>query len=142
MKYVVMSEELNLNKFLTKPTLLHVIGQNVTGVTVLGSDVFVTLHKSQINVYNNESFTLSLKVNITGSNILRGIVSCSHYNCLYAIDFKQNIYKHNLSNNITTKWSILGKTCNGLSVTKCYNVLATLSDAKLIQEYTTDGSLI
>ena len=95
MKDVLMSEELNLSKFLTKPTLLHVMEGNVSGITVLGSEVFVTLYKSYINVYNkshinesqgvrvynNESFTLSRTVNITGSNQLRGIVSCSHYNC-------------------------------------------------------------
>jgi len=136
----------DFTKFLTKPTLLHVMtaksGQPVTGITVLGSDVFVVRRTSQVYVYNSTSFTSSPNLTITGSKQLRRIVSCSHNNCLYVSDtLKESIYRHDLSNNVTIKWSV-SSGCYGLSVTKCYNVLATLYDSKQIQEYTTHGSLI
>jgi len=78
---------------------------------------------------------------ITGSKKLQGIASCSHSNCLYVSDVGQkNIYRYDVLNDVTTLWSVSGKCC-GLSVTKCYNVLATLFP-RGIQEYTTEGSLV
>jgi len=138
------TKKFDLTKFLTKSLVLHVIQERgqVTGITTLGSDVFVVRRTSQVDVYNSSTFTSRRKIAITGSEQLRGIVSCSHNNCLYVSDPEQKIiYRYDLSNNVTTKWSVKG-TCNKLSVTKYYNVLATLMDTRRIQEYTTDGSLI
>jgi len=116
--------------------------QPVTGITVLGSDVFVVRCTSQVYVYNSTSFTSTHNLMITGSDQLRRIVSCSHNNCLYVSDPEQsNIYRYDLSDNVTTKWSVSG-TCYEFSVTKCFNVLTTLYIARRIQEYTTRGSLI
>jgi len=119
-------------------------GVPVTGITVLGCDVFVVRLTSKVSIYSSTNFTSSqkLKIRATGAKHLQGIDSCSHNNCLYVIDNKQDaIYRHDLSNNVTTKWSVSG-TCCGLSVNKCYNVLATLFDTKRVLEYTTHGSLI
>jgi len=117
-------------------------GQPVKGITVLGRDVFVVHDTSLVYVYNSISFTSAHNLMITGAEQLQGIVSCSHNNCLYVIDPGQNtIYRYDLSNNVTTKWSV-SETCCGLSVTTCYNVLATIYTTGRIQEYTTDGSLV
>jgi len=133
-------------KFLIKSILLHVIpaesGQPVTGITVPGRDVFVVRDTSQVCVYNSTSFTSSHNLKISESEKLKGIVSCSHNNCLYVRDSTAKIiYRYDLSNHATTKWSVNGG-CRGLSVTKCYNVLVTLYENGRIQEYTTHGSLI
>jgi len=116
--------------------------QPVRGITVLGSEVFVVRRTSQVYVYNSTSFTSTRDFTITESKRLHEIISCSHNNCLYISDGGQRIlYRYDLSNNVTTKWSVNG-TCYGLSVSKCYNVLVTSYDTKQIQEYATDGSLI
>jgi len=132
--------------FLEKPTVLHVKPKSgqVAGitVTVLGSEVFVVQNTSQVDVYNSTSLTSTRNFMITGSKQLRGIVSCSHNNCLYVSDIgKKIIYRYDVSNDVTTCWSVSGKCC-GLSVTNCYNVLATSLHIRRIQEYTTHGSLI
>jgi len=117
-------------------------GQPVTGITVPGRDVFVVRDTSQVCVYNSTSFTSSHNLKISESEKLKGIVSCSHNNCLYVRDSTAKIiYRYDLSNHATTKWSVNGG-CRGLSVTKCYNVLVTLYENGRIQEYTTHGSLI
>jgi len=113
----------------------------VTGVTVLGSELFVVQDTSQVNVYKSTNFTLTNNLMITGAKRLDGIVSCSHNNCLYVSDSIQHIiYRRDLSKNVTTKWSVSGKHI--LSVTKFYNVLACLRDTGRIQEYTTHGIVI
>jgi len=114
----------------------------VTGITVLGSEMFVVQDSSQVYVYDSTSLTSTRNINIPGSKVLRGIDSCSHNNCLYASDPSQKIiYRYVPSNNTTTDWSV-GGTCWGLSVNKCYNLLVSLHDTNIIQEYTTNGSLI
>jgi len=118
-------------------------GLPVSGITVLGSDVFVVRRTRQVYVYNSTRFTSLYNLMISGSEEqLEGIVLCSRNNCLYVSDYGQKIiYRHDISNNVTTKWSMSG-ICYGLSVTKTYNVLTTLRDPNRIQEYTTHGSLI
>jgi len=139
-------KKMYLTAFLKAPAVDHVfsVSGDVTGITVLGSDVFVVRHPSHVDVYDSTSFTSTRSLIITGSEQLEGIVSCSHNNCLYVIDSAQDIiYRYDLSNNVTTKWSMSGQ-CYGLSVTKTDNVLITLRlrNPKRIQEYTTHGSLI
>jgi len=133
-----------LTKFLKEPGVVHVLAKSggVRGITVLGSDVFVVRDTSTVDVYNSTSFTTRRKLSIPKSKQLGEIVSCSHNTCLYVSDIVQKIiYRYDLSKNVITKWSV-SETCCGLSVTKSYNVLATLLDTKRIEEYTTDGGLI
>jgi len=133
-----------LTTFLREPGVIHVLANcgEVRGITVLGTDVFVVRDTPDVDVYNSTSFTTRRMISIPKSEQLGAIVSCSHNNCLYVIDSGQKIiYRYDLSNNVTTKWSVSG-TCYKLSVTKCYNVLTTSYNTKQIQEYTTDGSLI
>jgi len=140
-----LQEEFDWTVFLGKTSVLYVMPSNihsVTGLTVLGSEVFVVQDSPQVYVYDSTSFTSTLNIMIPKSKQLRGIVSCSHNNCLYAREYSgKTIYRYDLSNDTTTKWSVSGK-CWGLSVNKCYNLLVTLYDTNKIQEYTTNGSLI
>jgi len=135
----------NFTKFLKKPTVIHMMpkgGLSVTGITVLGSNLFVVRDTSQVHVYNYSNHTLTYTWTITGSEQLVGIVSCSLLNCLYASDIEQKvIYKVDPLKMVLNKWSVNG-TCYGLSVTKRHTVLATLFDTKRIQEYSTIGQLI
>jgi len=138
-----VQEKLDLTQFLINSSVVNVVpttGKSVSGITVLGREVFVVRYTSEVFVYNSTSFTSISNISIPGSQ-LRKIVSCSHYNCLYAIDSKQRlVYRHDLSNNVTTNWSVSGE-CWALSLTKCYNVLITLYSNRF-QEYTTDGCFI
>jgi len=117
-------------------------GDKVTGITILGSDLFVVRCSSQVHVYDSTNFTSSRNIMIPGSQELRGIVSCSHNNCFYASGTEHKIvYRHDLANNTTTQWLVSG-TCWGLSVNKRYNLLVLLYDTNKIHEYTTNGILI
>jgi len=52
----------DLTNFPTTPTLLDVLhssGQPITGITILGRDVFVVRNTSQVYVYNSTNFTLT-----------------------------------------------------------------------------------
>jgi len=134
----------DLTMFLRKSSVLHVmpsIGNPITGITVLGSRVFVVYDSSYVYVYDSASFTSMGKIKIRGSEQLGGIVSCSHNNCLYASDITRNtIYRYDLSDTTTTHWSVKGD-CPGLSVNKRYNLLVILSEKNRIREYTTYGNL-
>lgn len=113
---------------------------NMYVVTVLNGDIFVVSDTSTVHVYDSNSYTSTCNIWIPESQILQAIVSCSHYNCLYATDpRKKTIYRWDISNSASTKWSVEGD-CERLSVTNDYNLLVILSDTNRIQEYTTRGS--
>jgi len=137
---------LNGRLILNNSTLLSVISVNgpVTGVTVLGSELFVVRagDLSEVYVYNTNNFTLTRNISITGSTKLRAILASPRYNCLYISDPGLGvIYRYNLSNKVITKWFV-GDACYGLSLTSTDNVLVTLRDSKQIKEFAQDGRLV
>jgi len=70
------------------------------------------------------------------------IVASSLHNCLYICDSGLNVvHRYNLSNNDTIQWKV-GAQLSGLSLTKEYNVLVSLSYDKQLHEYTPDGLLV
>ena len=93
-------------------------------------------------MYNSDSFTFIRGIMITGSCYLRGLVSCSFYNCLYARDPRQKMLcRHDLVNNVTIRWPVSGCNCK-LSMTKSCHLLVLSFNQKLMHEYTTHGSLL
>jgi len=115
---------------------------SISGLALLGNELFVVRCKSEVAVYNSKSFKFLRNIKIPDSNTLYGVVSCRHYNCLYIADpIKMILHKYSVFKNVSSHWS-LGGECYGLSVTSSYNVLATLHSAKLIKEFDTNGDLI
>jgi len=88
------------------------VSGSITGITVLGSELFVVLHKSpQVSVYNTNYFTLTRTIPIPGSSDLRAIVVSPRHNCLYISDPGLNVvHQYNLSNNAISKWP-MGADC-------------------------------
>jgi len=129
------------------PTLLYVISGSgyVSGIACLASELYVVEHgSSQVNVYNNNNFSLTHNISISGSSSLGlyAIVASARYNSLFMSDTGLDIvFRYNLSNNVVTKLSV-GGWCRGLSLTSIDNVLVTLSDTKQLKEYTPDGHLM
>jgi len=145
-----LDTESKLTTFLNKPTLIHVIPDSeescgIMGITVLGHELFILEdQRRSLDVYNTISFTLTRNVEIPGSIDLQSIAACQHNNCLYISDGAQNIVfrcRFDHSENVISNWSV-GGHCGGLSVTRSYSVLVTISNIHRVHEYTTDGSLI
>jgi len=131
--------------FVTTPSLLRVVpsnGKPVTGITVLGNEVFVVQETSEVYVYDSTYFTSTHEITILESLALGEIVSCSQNYCLYVKDHRRKlIYRYDLSKNTTTEWSVSGN-CSGLSVNIRHNLLVTSYYSHTIKEYRTDGSLV
>jgi len=72
------------------------------------------------------------------------MVGCDVNNCLYASDQQSCIYKVAINTNDTvSSWSVDGgNIAQGLSITSSHNLLAALSGADALHEYSTDGNLI
>jgi len=137
--------KLTSRSFLDEHNLVRVIptSEHIRGITVLGREVFVVRGGlSYLNVYNYNTFNVTRTLAIPASSNLQAIVASPRYNCLYISDIGLDvIHQYNFSNNVITKWSV-GGDCYGLSLTNKDNVLVTLFNHKLIQEYTWDGVLI
>jgi len=119
-------------------------GMGISGIAVLGNQLFVTRGKvtSKIDVYNSDSFSLTRSFAAPDLKSIRTIAACSHHNCLYVSDSGQKmIHRYAVTGGVFTKWPSCGD-CYGLSVTREFNLLATLYSDRRIQEYTTHGTLI
>jgi len=131
--------------FLDQSELIRVIPVNasITGVTVLGDELFVVRGGSScIVVYDTKNFSQTRNISIPGSSDLRAIIACSRYNSLFISDVELNVVHHyNLSNNVGSKWSV-GGACFGLSLTNANHVLVTSHNTKRLKEYTLDGILV
>jgi len=155
-------EKLSLTRFLEHPSVIHVMPScysfantsdqssgtshpvsPITGITVLGSEVFVVRNTSpQVNAYNTNSFASTRNITFAGSEGLQGIVACPHNNCLYLSDSKQKVlHRYDLRDCAAAQW-LVGGICCDLSLTKYHTVLASLKGEYLIQEYNTFGSII
>jgi len=136
-------------EFIDKPMLLQIIPSHrqlgIAAIAVIGSDVFVLprAQEGEIAVYNSDSFIMTHKLIITGYMQLFTMVACQRNECLYISDVgKMSIYKYDPRRKIVcNRWNV-GRRCRGLFVTRKYSVLATFYDDKLLQEYSSDGSLI
>jgi len=120
---------MDLRTFLKVPAVISVFRNSgkVTGITALGSDVFVVRGTSYVDVYSSASFTTRRRLPLPESAQLQMIVSCSPNNCLYVGNMTQKIlYRYDLSNNDTNSWTV-SSDCFGLSVTKCFNLLLYLT---------------
>jgi len=155
-----VQEKLSLTRFLKHPSVFHVMPScdmfttnsdkstsrqvsPITGITVLGNEVFVIRNTSQqVNAYNSNSFASTRNINFSGSKGVQGIVACPHNNCLYLSASKEKVlHRYDLRDCVAAQWLVGGK-CWELSVTKHHTVLASLKDEMRIQEYTTYGSII
>ena len=125
--------------------------ERVLGMTVVGSRLLILREckkrifsvLTSIDVYNIKSFNKTRDIVIPGAKILEAITSCLYSNCLYLGDSELKvIYRYDLqTKKVINKWSISVK-CEGLSVTRRYNLLVTLHCLNEIQEYSPDGSLV
>jgi len=97
-----------------------------------------------MDVYDTRSFMVKPSLDIPNSTNLLAIVACQQNHCLYisADDSKKSldiIHRYDpQSTSVINNWS-LGGECRGLSVTKIYNVLATLFHDRRVEEYTPNG---
>ena len=131
-------------------TLAHVIPSQgrdrVAAVASLGDEVFVVRHSSQqqIEVYDAVTFALQRNIAVPwfGRN-LYGLAACPSNRCLYASDHvNASIHRVELSGSkAVKKWKVSSWPA-GLSVNKAHNLVVVCFNAKILQEYTTRGSLV
>ena len=144
----------------SSPTVTHVIpeGDEVTGVTSLGDDVFVVRYNSQqkIEVYDANTFTLQRHITVPGLGFSRfDLAVCPHNDCLYASDLHSaSVLRVDLSGsnatrkrfmkrsggNAVMKWSVTSGPV-GLSVNSEHNLIVVSGELKL-QIFTTHGTLL
>ena len=88
---------------------------DVTGITDLGSEIFVVKFHSGVNVYRFEDFKLTRVLRIDENCELRYTVSYAHYYCLYMNNtcWESTVYRYDLSTNLTTTWSVSGTDWGG-----------------------------
>jgi len=132
----------------SSPTMIHVIpkGDEVTGVTSLGDDVFVVRYYSRekIEVYDTNTFTLQRHITVPRLGFYcLGLVACLYNNCLYASDFHNNsVLRVALSgSNAVMKWSV-ARCPAGLSVNSEHNLLVVSQYESKLQIFTTHGTLL
>jgi len=147
----------------SSPTVIHVIpgsgGNGVGGVTSLGEEVFAVRRNTQqkIEVYDAKTFTLQRHITVPGfGNTSYGLAACPHNNCLYASDFNyshtinysfsissdSSVHRVELSgSNAVMKWSVAGNPA-GLSVNCEHNLLVVSQDPRVLQIFTTHGTLL
>jgi len=149
-KQVTLENDFLATSFLNNKSLLTVITEEkmIRGITVLGSELFLVRNKmSQISVYDSDSFLFKHCLDIPDSTNPITVVACKHNNCLYVgdVDLQRKLYfihrYDHESSSVIKKWSLAGRS-DGLSVTKKYNVLATLFTQRTIEEYTSNGNCI
>jgi len=140
-----LGEDVKATSFLNQPTLLHVLPINgaILGLAVLSDQLFVIPGAHRVNVYDKTRCMLTSQISIPYANSLVVIVACLQNDCLYLSDDVQKIiYRYDLpSNSVIKKWKVTGR-CEGLSLMRSANLLATLNDTKQIHEYTPAGRLI
>jgi DNA-binding beta-propeller fold protein YncE len=130
----------------TTPALTHVASEagKKGGVTSVGGRLYVLSQTGQITEYDVANFThKQLPVSGLGSNCL-GLASCAKNNCLYVSDHNTHkISRITLSDSFSMiNWST-ARGPIGMSVNVSTNILvACYSSTNLIQEYTTNGSLV
>ena len=136
--FFTIDPSFRFTEYLTNPTLLRLVPEHVSDITVLGRKVFVTKQTSHVKVYDSHNFTLTRNIKIPGGKSLTDIIS--YINCFHVYGSRHKIiHRYDLSNKVTTQWR-LTEECRGLSVSKRDNILVSLCN--MIEEYTTHGLLI
>jgi DNA-binding beta-propeller fold protein YncE len=117
----------------------------VVGVTSLAGQLFVARESAnqQIEVYDATTFSFQKHISVPGLNTALGLASCAVNNCLYASNFScGRVCKVDLSlSNKIVEWPV-GKNPTGLFVNDSNNLLVTVRGDLILQEWTTQGSLI
>lgn len=122
--------------------------RDVVGLTsVDGQRLFVlrSPNKQQIEIYDTTSFKLKQTLNVAGlsDHFNNDLTACVSNRCLYVSDVIQSgIFKVPLSaNSEILTWKVdSGPT--GISVNDSRNLLVTCRDARTINEYLPNGSLV
>jgi len=131
------------------PMLTHVIPSrdrgSVYAMTSLGDDVFVIREGSkQIEVYDAATFALRRHMTVAGlGSRSDGIAACARNKCLYLSDDENDkVHRVTLSGgNLVKNW-LVASNPTGLSINRALNLVVTCYGAKVLQEYTTHGSLV
>jgi hypothetical protein len=124
--------------------------REVVDMTSMDSRLFVVRRPSQrqIEIYDKKTFkqlgALQVK-DLSDDTYWSGLAACVTYNCVYVSDsdnYKDTVYKIELSgNNEVFSWRV-GRSPCGLSLNTACNLLVACFKANMIQEYTTSGSLV
>lgn len=117
---------------------------SVSAVASLGDQVFVARFSCpSVSVYDAGSFKLRRRLILPGLNWPISLAACNENNCLYASGYLQYcVYRADLScRGAVTKWSVASGPA-GLSVNSKHNLIVACYDASVLQEYTTNGSLV
>lgn len=132
----------------SSPERLFARGSQVVGLASIDSQLFV-LHEhagEQVVVYDIATFVLQRTIHlpgVAGMTYAAGLASSATDNCLYASNYRDGVYRVDLSSNdAVTCWPIVGRGPKGLSVTGLSNVLVCCYHDHRLQEYTTHGSLV
>jgi DNA-binding beta-propeller fold protein YncE len=128
------------------PRLTHVTTKAgpVGGVTTVGGRFYVLRTSGEIEEYEALSFSHKLLPLCSLGGKCLGLASCAENNCLYVSDYNADtISRINLNDNYdVTSWSTAQGPV-GLSVDQSANLLvACYSSPNLVQEFTTQGSLV
>jgi len=135
---------MSADSFLVNPRVSVISGtERVQGIATTESDVYIVREGlKHIEVYDKEHVAVKEQnIDVLEMSKVLSMTCCQHYNCLYISDSSKQIHRVQLSNRSVTKWSIKDDSC-GLSVTSNHNLLVSLYITKIIQEYTTQGSLV
>jgi len=124
-----------------EPAVTHVIpaGNNVSGVTSLGDDVFVVRRYSQqIEVYDGMTFTLQRCLAIPRLGSLScGLAVCPSNKCLYASDWdNDSVHRVELTgSDAVMQWSVARQPA-GLTVNRAQNLIVVSRGEGKLQEFT------
>ena len=130
--------------FLVNPRVSVISGTEcIRGIATTEYHVYIVRYGSNhIEVYDKDNIAVRRQnIDVPEMSDAYSMTACQHYNCLYISDSSAQIHRLQLSNRSVTKWSLKDISW-GLSVTSNHNLLVSLYNTKIIQEYTTQGSLV
>jgi len=118
-------------------------GVDVRGVTSVGGELFVLLHRrfDQVAVYCINDHQLLRHLSLSGVKLqeFNDLTSCVRHKCLYASDVvNRYILRYELATSATSKWSVPGEPY-GLSITPSGNLLVTCQRPNKLVELSVDS---
>ena len=144
-KLAFLVRQLSSQPYLKSPTLIGTITIRgpVSGLTVLRDKLFL-LHVFTPGVEIYDSVTLALERRLAVKGLVRpvDIEASGRSNCLYIADRSRVVYRVDLVDEMTRKWST-SELPYGLSVAPGeLSVIVTFDVARKLKEYTADGFLL